>query len=155
MSPGRGRGGAPARHERRAFEVTLSWGECDPAGIVYYATYLGWAERLHSEWWLAQGLHLSEMHDRLGARFSVRRVEVDYLAPALPLERVRCAMAVAAVGRTSFTQRFTFTRPAEGDVFAVMDLVAVFATAERVPTPIPDLARSLLEGGPASDPVGS
>lgn len=127
-------------------EAMLSWGECDPAGIIYYATYLTWAERLHSEWWLGHGFHLAEMHDRLGARFSVRHLEVDYRAAPRPLERMRAGLAVSAVGTTSFAITVTFTRPADDRLLAVLTLTGVWTSPERRPVPIPAPARAVLEG---------
>lgn len=128
-----------------AYETTLSWGECDPAGIIYYATYLAWAERLHSEWWLDRGFHLSTMHDDLGARFSVRHLEVDYRSPPRPLERMRAELEVARLGTTSFAITVTFTRPADDTLLAILTLTAVWTSPDRTPVPIPPPARAALE----------
>lgn len=128
-----------------AHEATLSWGECDPAGIIYYATYLTWAERLHSEWWLGHGFHLATMHDDLGARFSVRHLEVDYRSPPRPLERMRAVLDVERIGTTSFAITVTFTRPADATLLAVLTLTAVWTSPERRPVPIPAPARAVLE----------
>jgi YbgC/YbaW family acyl-CoA thioester hydrolase len=129
----------------KVHEATLSWGECDPAGIIYYATYLTWAERLHSEWWLERGFHLSDMHEALGARFSVRHLEVDYRSPPRPLERMRASLAVARLGTTSFAVEVTFTRPADETLLAILTLTAVWTSPERRPVPIPAPARAALE----------
>lgn len=125
-------------------EATLSWGECDPAGIIYYATYLAWAERLHSEWWLDRGFHLATMHDDLGARFSVRHLEVDYRSPPRPLERMRAALAVARIGTTSFAITVTFTRLADDTLLAILTLTAVWTSPSRQPVPIPPAAHGVL-----------
>lgn len=129
------------RHSR---DLRLSWGECDPAGIVYYATYLEWAERVHSEWWLLQGLHLAELADRLGAAFVVRHVECDYLHPPRVLDELRCSLHVAAVGSSSFTLRFDFTDLGSGRALAELRLTCVFVDAEGTATPIPAPARKVL-----------
>ena len=130
---------------RHARDLRLSWGECDPAGIVYYATYLQWAERAHSEWWLLEGVHLAELAERLGAAFVVRHVECDYLHPPRVLDELRCSLHVDAVGSSSFTTRFDFTDLDSGRALAELRQTCVFVDGDGRSTPIPDLARKILE----------
>ena len=37
----------PVLHE---IEFRLSYGDCDPAGIVYFAAYYPWFDRTYNEW---------------------------------------------------------------------------------------------------------
>lgn len=52
------------------------------AGIVYYANYLRFIERARSDWVRRIGIDQLEMK-AAGVVFAVRRVEADYLAPAV------------------------------------------------------------------------
>lgn len=130
-----------AAHE---VDLRLSWGECDPAGIVYYATYLEWAERVHGEWWFLEGIRLDEMAERWGAAFVVRHVTADYLRSPRVLDPLRASLVVEAVGRTSFTVAVRFSDRRDGAELGVVRLVAVFVGAEGTAAPVPDPARSLL-----------
>lgn len=133
----------PVRHHN---DLRLSWGECDPAGIVYFTTYLEWAERVHSEWWLLAGLRLDELVASQGAAFVVRHAACDYLAPAAAMDRLRCEMRVRSVGTTSFRTSFAFTGLDSGVEHAVVELAAVFVGPEGRPVPIPADALAALEG---------
>ena len=53
-----------------------------PAGVVYHANYLRFAERARTEMLRCLGLEHGSLSARLGLAFTVRRCVVDYLAPA-------------------------------------------------------------------------
>ncbi|MDB6182740.1 tol-pal system-associated acyl-CoA thioesterase [Paracoccus fistulariae] len=57
--------------------------DTDLAGIVYYANYLKFIERGRSEWLRDLGIDQRRMKDEGGQVFAVRRVEADYLRPAV------------------------------------------------------------------------
>lgn len=122
----------------------LSWGECDPAGIIYYATYLEWAERVHTEWWHLAGYSLAELPERLGAAFVVRNVTCDFRQSPKAMDLLDCSMRVARVGISSFTMAFDFVDVETSVSLASMGLTAVFVDAEQRATPVPTSARALL-----------
>lgn len=126
-------------------EFRLSWGECDPAGIVYFAAYLPWMERLHSGWWFERGLRFDHMLDRIGATAVTRQTTCSYLAPATVLERIVATMWLRAVGETSFTLHFDFRCPDRDQVVADAELAMVFVDRGGRSTAIPPLARSQLD----------
>lgn len=66
-----------------AFAVRVYYEDTDLAGIVYYANYLKFIERGRSEWVRARGLDQVALKRDHGIVFAVRRVEADYLRPAL------------------------------------------------------------------------
>jgi len=48
---------SPVRPDARVLSVTrmrLSYADTDPAGLVYYATWFGWMERVSTEWMFAR-----------------------------------------------------------------------------------------------------
>lgn len=57
--------------------------DTDLAGIVYYANYLKFIERGRSEWLRELGVDQRALKARDGLVFAVRRVEADYLRPAM------------------------------------------------------------------------
>jgi len=142
-----GAGAAPPLHE---LEFRLSWGECDPAGIVYYATYLEWAERAQSEWWYLNGRAITAPGASTAPSFVVRHVSCDYLAAPRPMDLVRLSLRTERIGTTSFTLAFDFARADTGAALARLSLTAVFVDADLQPVGVPDDAVALLRGGAAT-----
>jgi len=63
--------------------IRVYYEDTDLAGIVYYANYLKFIERGRSEWVRSLGIDQTALRDNQGIVFAVRRVEADYLRPAL------------------------------------------------------------------------
>lgn len=64
------------------FDLRVYYEDTDLAGIVYYANYLRFIERARSEWVRSLGIDQAAMKQE-GTVFAVRRVEADYLKPAV------------------------------------------------------------------------
>jgi acyl-CoA thioester hydrolase len=64
------------------FPVRVYYEDTDLAGIVYYANYLKFIERARSEWVRELGVDQRAMKAQ-GIVFVARRVEADYIAPAV------------------------------------------------------------------------
>ncbi|MGJ8628199.1 MAG: tol-pal system-associated acyl-CoA thioesterase [Sulfitobacter sp.] len=64
------------------FSLRIYYEDTDMAGIVYYANYLKFIERARSDWVRDVGIDQLAMKAD-GVVFAVRRVEADYLAPAV------------------------------------------------------------------------
>ena len=64
------------------FLVRVYYEDTDLAGIVYYANYLKFIERARSEWVREIGVDQRAMKAH-GMVFAVRRVEADYISPAV------------------------------------------------------------------------
>ena len=62
--------------------VRVYYEDTDAAGIVYHATYLAFAERARTEMLRCLGLDHRTLRESLGLVFTVRRLTIDYLAPA-------------------------------------------------------------------------
>jgi len=65
------------------FPVRVYYEDTDLAGIVYHANYLKFIERGRSEWLRTLGLDQVAMKGDHGFVFAVRRLEADYLRPAV------------------------------------------------------------------------
>lgn len=65
------------------FEIRVYYEDTDLAGIVYYANYLRFIERGRSEWIRTLGVDQTRLRAQAGIVFAVRRVEADYLRPAV------------------------------------------------------------------------
>ena len=64
------------------FTLRVYYEDTDLAGIVYHANYLKFIERARSEMVRAAGISQSAMKAAGGIVFAVRRMQVEFLAPA-------------------------------------------------------------------------
>ena len=81
--------------------VRVYWEDTDAGGVVYYANYLKFLERARSEWLRSLGFEQDTLRDEDGVVFVVRRVEIDYLAPARFNDALDVTVELAALGRAS------------------------------------------------------
>ena len=73
--PGPGHGG-------HVHKLRVYYEDTDAGGVVYHASYLRFAERARTEALREAGAPHAEMASEAGLFFMVRRVKVDYAAPA-------------------------------------------------------------------------
>ena len=73
---------AAAQLPPHSFPVRVYYEDTDAAGIVYYASYLKYAERARTEMMREFGVAHAAMVEQDGVMFAVRRCEIDYLRPA-------------------------------------------------------------------------
>jgi len=64
------------------FPVRVYWEDTDGSGIVYHARYLHFTERARSELLRMLGVHQQGLLEETGVSFVLRRLTVDYRAPA-------------------------------------------------------------------------
>lgn len=88
------------------FTLRVYYEDTDLAGIVYYANYLRFIERARTEWVRTLGIDQTRLRDATGIVFAVRRVEADYLRPAVfdDLLEVRTALVALTPARILLSQ---------------------------------------------------
>ena len=79
--------------------VRVYYEDTDHGGGVYYANYLRFFERGRTELLRSLGFEQDELAGKQGILFVVRRVEVDYLRPAVFNDLLRVVTEVAELGR--------------------------------------------------------
>lgn len=72
--------------------------DTDLAGIVYYANYLKFIERARSEWVRGLGIDQTRVKADHGIVFAVRRVEAEYLKPAVFDDLLTVTTALVELG---------------------------------------------------------
>ena len=92
------------------FPVRVFYEDTDAAGIVYHANHLKFAERARTELLRLLGLQQGKMMAEDGIGFSVRRCEIDYLAPARLDDALEVHTRVLAVGGASLRLAQTIRR---------------------------------------------
>ena len=66
-----------------SFPLRVYYEDTDAGGIVYHANYLKFCERARSEWVRGLGIDQRALKAGRGLIIVVRRMEVDFLRPAL------------------------------------------------------------------------
>ncbi|MES1264322.1 MAG: acyl-CoA thioesterase [Variovorax sp.] len=101
----------------RVSRRTLAWGECDPAGIIFYPNYYRWMDE--GTWALfAQAGYPPE---RMRAdHFSLPLVNAacDFLASPVFGDEIEIRTRMAKWGRSSFSVAHEFVRASDGNVLA-------------------------------------
>jgi acyl-CoA thioester hydrolase len=125
------------------FPVRVYYEDTDAAGVVYYANYLRFFERARTECLAAIGHPLAELERRHGIVFVVRRIEVDFLAPARLFDALEVTFEPERVGRAGLAARQEVRRGALPLARARVELACLDA-ARWKPSRIPaDLALAL------------
>jgi acyl-CoA thioester hydrolase len=97
---------------RYAFRVYYE--DTDAGGVVYHANYLGYCERARTEALRDGGVPHAEMTSLHGLMFMVRRVNLDYLAPAFLDDSLLVLTRPLKVGAASVALRQVVHRAADG-----------------------------------------
>jgi len=83
-------------------DVTVRFGDCDPAGIVFFPQYLVMLSTLHERWFTeALGVPYPDYIGRRKLGLPTVRLECDFTAVSRHGDRLRQHLAVAKLGRTS------------------------------------------------------
>ena len=138
-------GMTPAAPEVHHLDLRLSYADCDPAQILYFAAWFPWMERVQTEWLYLNDLRQDTLEDRFGFGTVTRHAECQYLAPARLFEKIRISLRVGHVGRTSFRWDTRMTRLDDGIVVATGTTTLVTTDAGGRPIPVPSPLRELVE----------
>jgi acyl-CoA thioester hydrolase len=124
------------------FALRVYYEDTDLAGIVYYANYLKFIERARSEWVRSLGVDQVQMRAQQGLIFAVRRVEADYLRPALfdDMLNVQTSLHARTAARIVLDQ--TVNRGVDALFVARVTLVCLTSTGK--PTRLPGILQTAL-----------
>jgi len=116
--------------------------DTDLAGIVYYANYLKFIERGRSEFLRSRGIDQVAIRRETGIVFAVRRVEIDYRAPAVFDDLLTVTTAIRDLRGARVVMAQNVLR---GDAVLVQAVVTVAALqADGRPARLPDILRAAL-----------
>lgn len=117
------------------FPIRVYYEDTDMAGIVYYANYLRYIERARSDWVRAQGIDQRQMKLDDGVVFAVRRVEADYLSPAVFDDELSVETTPVAVTGARLVMEQVVKRGAEVLFQAVVTIVCIGETGHPARLP--------------------
>jgi acyl-CoA thioester hydrolase len=105
------------------FPLRVYYEDTDFSGVVYHASYLRFLERGRTEFIRSLGVDQAALHRETGFSFVVRRMEIDWLRPALMDDEVVVATLPLALKGASMLLRQEVRRGAE-TLLAAQVLVA-------------------------------
>lgn len=126
------------------FDLRVYYEDTDLAGIVYYANYLKFIERARSEWVRARGIDQKALKAEQGIVFAVRRVEADYLSPAVFDDALTVETTLDKLTGARITLKQTVLR--EDAPLFDSTVTLVILTAEGRPARLPAEIRAKLTG---------
>jgi len=111
-------------------EVTVEWGDCDPAGIVYYPAYFRWCDQASHRLFLAAGITRDETR---GVQWKegtpLVAAECAFKRASQTGEKLVVESHISRFGRSSFTISHVF-RDATGAVAAEGSETRIWARKE-------------------------
>lgn len=126
------------------FPIRIYYEDTDSGGVVYYANYLKFLERARTEWLRDMSFEQTELLDRYNVLFVVRRVEIDYLRPAVFNDALSVTVQVHNAGRSWIELDQTVVRGAEVLVTARVKIVCVNGQSFK-PVGIPPAIKEKME----------
>ena len=134
-----------ATEHRHAMRVYFD--DTDAGGIAYHANYLKWAERARTESLRDMHLPHAVMMERYNAMLVVRRIEVEYVAPARLDEALLVTTRVRDFGAATLDLDQAVLRAADEAVLARLQVGLVCVRADGMrPTRLPAPWRDALAG---------
>lgn len=117
-------------------DFRLSYGECDPAGIVYYAAYYPWFERAMTEWTHRGGFTADRQRDLFGTTHVSVASGCRYRIPGRLFDPFTLEMRLGHLGTTSFTMHFTVRHRETAAVYADGHMTFVYVDEQFPPAPV-------------------
>lgn len=134
-----------------AREVLVRFGDCDPAGIVFYPRYFEMFNNMVEDW-CAHGLGTSfrELHQKRGLGLPTISIQTDFVAPSRLGDMLRAELQVEKLGGASLTVAIRLMGE-DGAVRVRASLVLVLMELNTMrATRIPDAMRArIAQFGPA------
>ena len=127
-----------------ALAIRVYYEDTDAGGVVFYANYLKFFERARTEWLRTLGFNQSDMADRTGCIFVVRRLDMDYRHPARLDDMLTIHSRITKIGGASL--HFAQSAYRDETLLASGDITVCAVDAKRFrPIEIPSELRSKLQ----------
>jgi acyl-CoA thioester hydrolase len=97
-----------------SLDTRVYYEDTDAGGVVYYANYLKYLERCRTEWLRSVGHDQSELLREHNMAFMVKRVEADYLRPAILDDLLTVELHVEKLGAAQIVFLQNVVRDAKG-----------------------------------------
>lgn len=129
----------------RVFQTTktLTFRECDPAGIMFFGNIFGIAHDAFEEFIVEAGYQYNEWFKQSHFIIPIRHTECDYLAPFRAGQSYDITVSVSSFGTSSFRMKYQFSQ--NGKPHAVVQMVhSVLEYPSFKKIPLPEMIQSRL-----------
>lgn len=120
--------------------IRVYFQDTDAGGVVYHASYVNFMERARTEWLRTFGYSNAGLLKEFGVMFVVRKLELNYLKPALLDDMLDVTAQTKEVGRSRVTLLQNVTRGDEVLTEGEIHLVCVAADTFK-PVSVPEVLR--------------
>jgi acyl-CoA thioester hydrolase len=117
-------------------DFRLAYSECDPAGIVYYAAYYPWFERIYNEWALENGFPPAKTRELWGTTHISVASACEYKIPGKLHDPFTAKMRLGHIGTTSLSYVFDVDHRESGLTYARGKMVFVYVDEQDPPRPV-------------------
>jgi 4-hydroxybenzoyl-CoA thioesterase len=91
--------------------IRVEWGDCDPAGIVYYPNFFHWCDVATWNFFAACGLPLAEVRKRYGGiGFPLLEASAVFRVPSRPQDLLAIATTLGTLRRKTLELHHAFSR---------------------------------------------
>jgi|SRR5215204_1215675 len=136
--------------------IPVRFGDCDPAGLVYYPALFHYCHAAMEEFFAARcGLSYARLVAERRLGFPTVNVRAEFYSPFVYGDEAEVEVWVSAVGRTSVTFEYRLRRASDQTLCATATHVQVaMSLDERRAVPVPaELRRAFQQSSPQSPPA--
>lgn len=133
---------SPVLHSRT---IRLGYGDTDPSGLLYFATWFPKIENLQTEFFYREGLRQDTLRERFGWATVTRATQCEYLIAVGLFEEIRIDLRLGAVGTSSFTLETEMRRVSDEALVARASITLVIISADITAMRIPNELRTRLD----------
>jgi len=91
--------------------IRVEWGDCDPAGIVYYPNFFHWCDVATWNFFAACGLPITELQKRYGTiGFPLLEASAAFRVPSRPQDLLTIATSLGTLKRKTLELHHAFSR---------------------------------------------
>lgn len=121
------------------WQLRVYWEDTDAGGVVYHSRYLNFFERARTEWLRSRGIEQSRLARDEKLVFAIRRMEVDFLLPAVLDDELDVSVHSVSAGRTRLEFSQEMTRRSDGRILSRAQVRAACLDADSFkPARMPD-----------------
>ncbi|MBS4751946.1 acyl-CoA thioesterase [Nocardioides sp. zg-ZUI104] len=121
----------------RRLRFRLAYADTDPAGLVYYAAWFSWMERLQTEWFRSVGLPQDELLEAHGFGTVVAHASCDYLLATRLHDEIEIGVRLAESSARSFVTEHRIVRCTDGALVARGRIVLATVDRDGRSVPVP------------------
>lgn len=129
-----------SKHKKFSLPIRVYFQDTDAGGVVYHASYVNFMERARTEWLRTFGYSNAGLLKEFGVMFVVRKLELNYLKPALLDDMLDVTAQTKDVGRSRVTLLQNVLRGDEVLTEGEVHLVCVAADTFK-PVSVPEVLR--------------